>query len=182
MLGRIGDRKLLLSESRVMNHDGLLRDRLQDHEVIHVPVHDRRQVQLWQMVELEAQRTANQVEMGRHLDQGAERGSFQRYGMATSERVQVDTVPVVRGDHRQASEPAFRRLGLYDDRQPVAGVEVQHAWPRAYILALSSGSRSQCSNERLSRITSALRSMPACSGHFLPYASTSGRSSAAVTL
>src|SRR5260370_1000856 len=117
--------------------------------------------QLWPMGDQEGHRTASQVEMRRDVDQGAERRSFQRYRMATSERVQVDTVPVVRGDHRQASEPAFRRLGLHDDRQLVAGAEVQHAWPRAYILAFSSGSRSQGSNERLSRRTSALRSIPA---------------------
>src|ERR1700730_19143 len=120
------------------------------------------------MVELEPQRAASQVEMGCHLDQGAERGSFQRDRMATSERVKVDTVPVVGGDHRQAREPALRRFGLNDDRQLVAGAEVQHAGPRPYVLALSSGSRSQCSNERLSRIMSALRSMPACRDIFLP--------------
>ena len=68
-------------------------------------------------VELEAQRSARQVQLVRHLDQPAQRHALQRDRMPAAQRVQVDAVAVVAGDHRQAGEPALGRLGLQDVRQ-----------------------------------------------------------------
>ena len=85
----------------------------------------RRSCRRW--LKLEAQRPAGQVHLARDLDQAAQRDALQRDRMTAAQRVQVDAVAVVGGDHGQAGEPAFRRLGLQDHRQAPAAAELQKA-------------------------------------------------------
>ena len=150
-----------------MNHDPSSRDRLQNHEMIHVPVHDRWQVQLPKVVKFEAHRSAGELHLARHLNQGPECHAFQRYRMATPERVQVDAVPVIRANHGQAGESAFSCFGLPNNREWPQAAEIQQA-RHDHILTLSSGSRNHLISERFSRMISALRSIPAWSGMRLP--------------
>src|SRR4051812_24087228 len=60
------------------------------------------------------------------LDEPTERHSLQRNWMAPPERVEIDLVPVIGGDHCQTREAALGRFGLQDDRHPLAPTEIQH--------------------------------------------------------
>src|SRR6476661_5378902 len=150
-----------------MNHDPSSRDRLQNHEMAHVPVHDRGQVQLPKVVKFEAYRSAGELHLARHLDQRPERDPFQRYRIATPKGVQIDAVAVIRANHGQAGESAFSCFGLPNNRESPQAAEIQKV-RHDYILTLSSGSRNHLITERFSRMISALSSIPAWSGMRLP--------------
>src|SRR6516165_4048309 len=149
-----------------MNQDSSSRDRLQNHKMVHIPVHDRRHLQALEVIEFEAHRSADETHLACYLDQGPERGSFQRHRMATPECIQVDAVAVIRANHRQAGEPAFSGLGLLDNWEAAMAAEIQQG-RHDHILTLSRGSRSQLISERFSRMISALKSISAWSGIFL---------------
>src|SRR5688500_18446215 len=102
--------------------------------------------------------------------------------MAPPQRVDIDPVSEIGSDHAEAGEPAFGGFGLQHDRHPGATPEIQILLLHAHIPLWSSGSMIHRASDRRSRIISALRSMPTCSGIFRPFASTSGRSSTAVAL
>ena len=151
--------------------------------MVQVPVQDRGQAQLPEVVQLDAQRPAGQAQVVRHLDEALERHPAQGHRVAPPQRVQVDAVAVEGGDHGQAGEAALGGLGLPDQGQAVAAAEVQEPPLTAAMRAPapSSGLRSQSISARLSRTMSARRSMSGRRGTRPPWASTSGRSSAAVT-
>ena len=143
-----------------MNQDSSSRDRLQNHKMVHIPVHDRRHMQALEVTKFEAQRSADEMHLARYLDQGPERGPFQRHRMAAPERVQVDAVAVIRADHCEAGEPAFSRLSLLDNWEAALAAEIQQD-RHDHILTLSSGSRNQLMMDRFSRRMSARSSMSA---------------------
>src|SRR5215472_8750162 len=103
----------------------------------------------------------------RHLNHRPECDPLQRYRMATPERVKVDAVAVIRANHGQAGEPAFRCFGLVHNREVPLGIKIQQT-RHGYILILSSGWRIQFTSDRFSRMMSALRSISAWSRIFLP--------------
>jgi len=72
--------------------------------MVHVPVDNRRQAQLPDVGEFKAQWPAGELHLARHLNYGPECHAFQRYRMATPERVQVDAVAVIRANHGQAGK------------------------------------------------------------------------------
>src|SRR5215813_12840143 len=150
-----------------MNQDSSSGDRLQNHEMVHIPMHDRGHTQALEVAKFEAHRSADQIHLARYLDQGPERGPFQRHRMATPERVQVDATAVIRANHCQAGKPAFSRLGLLDNWEATLTTEIQQD-RHDHILTLSRGSRSQLISERFSRMMSALKSISAWSGIFFP--------------
>src|SRR3954447_17654548 len=119
------------------------------------------------------------MKVARDLDEGAERDTVERGRIAASQGVQVEAVAVVGGHHGQAGKAAFRRFCLPNNRQmsPVREIEEAHS---AYIRTPRSGLVSQLISERFSRMMSALRSMSGWSAIFLPLASISARSRAAV--
>ena len=168
MLGRDGQRIGLHPDGGVMNDDTLAADRLQDHEVVQVPVDDRRQGQQPDVVQLEAKRATRQVHLVCHLDQSAKRHPLQRHRMAAAQRVQVDPMPVVGRDHRQACKPALRRLGLHNTWQPGPAADVQEGANHPSSLRCRNGLNIQSTNVRLSRMISALSDMSGWSGIFLP--------------
>ena len=90
-------------------------------------MHDRRQAQLTEMVKFEAQRSAGEVHLARHLNQGPECDPLQRHRMATSERVQVNAVAVIRANHGQAGKPAVSCFGLLHNREVAPAAEIQEA-------------------------------------------------------
>src|SRR5215217_8048157 len=99
--------------------------------------------------------------------------------MTPSQRIQVYSMAVIRSDHRKAGEATLSGLGLSDDRQMALSGEVceAHVYMRTPVMGLTS----QLTSERFSRMMSARSSMSGCRESFLPYASISARSSAAVT-
>src|ERR1051325_4404789 len=134
------------------------------------------------MGKLETQRPAGEIQIAGDFHQRSQRHAFERYRMAASQLIQVDTVAVIGRKHGQASQPAFGRLRLLDDWEPPFRVgEVQQVQCHLHILTLSKGSRNHVTSERCSRMMSAFRSMSAWSVILAPYASISGRSSVAVT-
>jgi hypothetical protein len=123
-----------------MNDNPSFRDRLQNQKMIHIPMHDCRQTQLLQLAKVEAQRSAGEVHLARHLNQGPECDPLQRHRMATPERVQVDAVAVIRANHSQAGEPAFSCFGLPHNREIAPAAEIQEAH-NGHIMTLEQGSR-----------------------------------------
>ena len=95
---------------------------------------DRGQPQLGKMRQLDAQRTACQLEMPRRLDQPAQRHAFQRHGVAAAQRVDVDAMTEVGRDHREASETAFGCFRLQHHRQPDTAAEIEAVLLHAHIL------------------------------------------------
>jgi hypothetical protein len=77
MLGRFVDRVALFPQRRVVHGDPGAGDGFQDHEVAHVPVHDRRQAELPEIAQFESQRSPSQVQMVRDLDESAQRDALQ---------------------------------------------------------------------------------------------------------
>src|SRR5262249_44402650 len=92
------------STSRIYNAPLIARLDPMRRKMVHVPMQDRGQPQLGKMRQLDAQRTARQLEMPRRLDQPAQRHSFQRHGVAAAQRVDVYAMTEIRCDHREASE------------------------------------------------------------------------------
>src|SRR3954451_3459682 len=109
--------------------------------MIHVPMQDRGQAQLWNMVQLDAQRATGQFQMTRDFDQRAERYAFQRNRVPAPQRVDVDPMAEIGSDHAKAGKPAFGSLRLQNDRQSGPPPEIQIVLLHDYSLLLSSGSR-----------------------------------------
>ena len=101
-----------------MNRDPLARNRLEHDEMVQIPVHDRRQGQPAQIVQLKAKRPAGQMHLVGDLDQTPERHALQRHRVAAPQRVQVNAMAMVGGDHGQTGEAALGRFRLQDLRQP----------------------------------------------------------------
>jgi hypothetical protein len=167
MLGRFRHRQKFLSGRGIVDHHPPFCNGFHDHKVVHVPVHDGRQLQLPQVRKLETNGPTGKMHLVRDLHQATQGHSFQRHGMATPQRVQVDAVAVVRSDHCEAGETTFSRFGLIDDRQAAPAAEIQQA-RQAHILTLSKGSRNQLISERFSSRMSARSSMSAWSGIRFP--------------
>src|SRR5262249_50033382 len=85
------------------------------------------------------QRSAGEVHLARHLNQGPECYPLQRHRMATPQRVQVDAMTVIRANHSQAGEPAFSRFGLPHNREIAPAAEIQYAH-NGHIRTLEQGS------------------------------------------
>jgi len=95
--------------------------------MVHVPMHDGRQMQLPELVKFEAQWSAGEIHLARYLNQGPERDPLQRHRMATPQRIQVDAVAVIRANHGQAGEAAFSCFGLPNNREAAPAAEIQEA-------------------------------------------------------
>src|SRR5262249_22798837 len=92
--------------------------------------------QLLQLAKLEAQRSAGQVHLARHLNQGPECYPLQRHRIATPQCVQVDAMAVIRANHGQAGEPAFSCFGLPHNGEVAPAAEIQEAH-NSHILTLN---------------------------------------------
>jgi hypothetical protein len=86
---------------------------------------DGRQVQLSQILEIQAQGAADEAQLARDLDERPQGHAIERHRVTAAKRVQIDAVPVERGHHRKAGEPAFGRLRLADQWQAPSAAEVQ---------------------------------------------------------
>lgn len=135
--------------------------------MFHIPVHDRGQIELPEVAELEPQRSAGELHVVGHLDYGPKRHTPQRYWIAPPECVHVDAVPMIRANHCQAGKSAFGRFGLTDNWQVTPAAEIEQV-RHNHVLKLNNGSRNHFKSERFSRMMSAFRSIPAWSGMLLP--------------
>ena len=75
--------------------------------------------------ELDAQRARREAELVGDAHQAAQRGAGEREREALAQAVQIDVVPVVARDHRDAGEPAFGGLGGQDRPAGEAPAEVE---------------------------------------------------------
>jgi hypothetical protein len=83
--------------------------------------------QLPDVGEFEAQWPAGELHLTPHLNHGPERHAFQRYRMATPERVQVDAVAVIRANHGEASKSTLSCLGLSNNWNMALAAEIHGA-------------------------------------------------------
>src|SRR5215204_3358488 len=142
-------------------------DRLQNHEVGHVPVKNGREPELAQVLQFVPERPSEKMDVARDLDESAKRDAVERGRITAPQGIQVNAMAVVGRDHGQAGEAAFRRLRLPNARQIAPSRKIKKAHP-AYKRTPRSGFVSQLISERFSRMTSALRSMSGCRATRLP--------------
>ena len=64
-------------------------------------MYNRRQMQLFEMAQFEAQCSTGEVHLGRDLNQSPECDPLQRHRVATPQRVQIDAVAVIGANHGQ---------------------------------------------------------------------------------
>ena len=95
-------------------------------------------MQLSEMAKFEAQRSAREVHLTRHLNQAPECDPLQRHRVATPECIQVDAMAVIRADHGQAGEPAFSGFSLLHDREVGPAAEIQEACHGHIMLSMGS--------------------------------------------
>ena len=117
--------------------------------------------------QIQAERTADEAQLARDLDERPQGHAVKRHRVTAAKRVQIDAVPMERGHHGKAGEPAFGRLRLADQWKAPSAAEVQLK-SSAHIRTLRSGVVSQLMRDRLSRMMSALRSMSGWSATRLP--------------
>ena len=85
-----------------------------DHEMIEIPVEDRRERELREVVQLEPHGSGSQMEVRRDLDEGSEGRSFERDRVMLPETGQVGAMAMKRRDHCQTREAALGPLRLQD--------------------------------------------------------------------
>jgi hypothetical protein len=117
-----------------MDHQTAARRGFQDHEMVHVPVQDRRHAQLAEMRQLNAQRAACQLQMAGGLDERSEGHALQRHGVTPPQCVEIDAVPEIGGDHREAGDAALSGLGLQHYRKTGASPKIQIFLLHSHIL------------------------------------------------
>ena len=88
-------------------------------------MHDRRQMQLPELAKFEAQRSAGEVHVARHLNQGPKCNPLKRNRMSTPERIKVDSVTMIRANHGETGKPALSCFGLLDNWKATSAPEIQ---------------------------------------------------------
>src|SRR3954471_3360203 len=84
-------------------------DRLQNHEVTHVPVKNGRQPELAQVLQFVPERPSEKMDVARDLDESAKRDAVERGRITTPQGIQVNAMAVIGRDHGQAGEATFGR-------------------------------------------------------------------------
>ena len=107
-----GERHLAPPAGGVNNHNMLPPDRLQHDKMVQIPVQHTGQAQLAQLVQIQAQRAACQLQAPCHIHQLLQRRAFQRRGEAAAQREHIEAVSVKTAHHAEAGEAAFRRFIL----------------------------------------------------------------------
>jgi hypothetical protein len=74
---------------------------------------------------LQPQSAPDHAEALRHVQHGLERRPLERDRELAAQRVEVNLMAVIRGDHGQAGETALGGFGLQDDRQARAADQVR---------------------------------------------------------
>ena len=96
----------------VVNDEGAPSNRFEHHEMIHVPMQDRRQLELREMLRFEPQRAGLEPELFGQQRHGVDAQSVCGRGVAEPQGDQIDPVAEPMGDHRQAGVAALGRFGL----------------------------------------------------------------------
>ncbi len=182
VLRHLGGGEAVRPTRRVMHFDAAVASHARQHdEVRHVPVQHRRQRQARETRRLEAQRPAGQAHALRGIDQPGKRGALERDLVLSAQRREVASLSVIRRDHREAGETAFRGFRLPDVRHRTAPgrASLDHGAghdqpPRR----LRTGSNTHASRGRRSNTMSAFKVMSGPSGKSRPNAGSVCRSSA----
>ena len=129
------------AERRVVDLDAASGDALEYHEVRHAPVQDGGRPQVFEFLDLAAQRTAAEPHAACGVDQALERRALERDRELATERGKVRLVAVEARDHRKASQPALRAFGLPDERQRPKAREAQEGGHQRSPLTVGPGWR-----------------------------------------
>ena len=90
----------------------------QDNEVIHVPMQDRRRLQLPQMLDAQTQRPRREIQFRGHRHDVAQGCAANGYRMPPPQCGQIHVPSMISGDHREARQSALGGFGLADIRDP----------------------------------------------------------------
>ncbi len=177
VLGRLLERENAPPHGGVVHRDLFAGDAGQDHEMIHVPMQDRRQAQLAERDERRLHAARRQLHaVGNHLDV-AQRDAAHRRRQAQPHRRQVGAQAVIARDHRHAGDAALRRLRLQNDRNAAAEQRHQPVPPIKRARSSSTGSNTHSKTVRRSSRMSAPTIIPGRSGMSWPATLTDCRSS-----
>ena len=111
-------------DRRVVQRDLVAGDRGQHHEVVHVPVQDRGQLQLAERLQRRLQPARRHLHLLGQRGDVLERDAAHRRRQPAAHRGQVGAQAVVAGDHRHTGDAALGRLGLQDQRNAAAEHDV----------------------------------------------------------
>jgi len=101
-----------LADGRVVDAQPLARDLSQDDEMVKIPVHHGGQAQFAEMRHVQAHRPGAQAKRPGHLHDIGQRQAAVRYGIVRPARRRIGAQAVKAGDHGEADEATFGRLGL----------------------------------------------------------------------
>ena len=102
MAGDFGHRQAALAHGRVQHGDAAPVHFLEHHKVIQVPVQDAGELELGQLLELQAQGAAAEVQRTGVADELGECGAFEGDREAAAQVGQVNLQAVGVGDHSEA--------------------------------------------------------------------------------
>ena len=160
---------------RVVHYDVAAADLGQHNEVIEVPMQNRGQVELAELIQLNFERSRRKIELMRELRQMRKRRAARRNRVVAAQLGKIDFIAVRACNHGEAGQTAFRRLGLQHQRRAPATYKLQNVLGSDHVLSPytrpvteSSGANTHSIKRRRSSDTSASNAMPLCSGICLP--------------
>jgi hypothetical protein len=103
-----------------MNRDPSAADASEHDEVSEVPMQDAWEAQPAKIFDLQSDRPRGELESTGKIDDRGERRSLCGYREPAPQCRNVDALPVVGRDHREAGEPTLGGLGLQQSRQTSA--------------------------------------------------------------
>ena len=142
VVGYAGERIRYAAAGRVENDETVAANFLQHHEMIHVPMQDRGQGNVFQAFGFEPQGPGAERKLFGDLHQVAQARAPERGAEPLPHGVQIDLVTVVLGHHGQRRQTAFGRFGLeygVQCRAPDSATVGQKDW--VLIIKLAGGSR-----------------------------------------
>lgn len=104
-----------LSKGGVQDGDTAATNFAYHNKVVEIPVRDAWQLKLAQVLQVQAQWSATKVETSRDFHDLGESGTLEGKSMTTANLTESNVVPMMRRNHGQAGESAFRCLRLSYD-------------------------------------------------------------------
>jgi hypothetical protein len=113
----------------IVDHERPSSHRFEDHEMVHVPVQDRRHLEVREILRLEPEGTGLEPDLFGQMRHRVNAQSIRGRGMAEPKGNEIDAVPEPGGDHSQAGMPALGRFGLTHQWQMAkAGKHLSTRW------------------------------------------------------
>ncbi len=126
MFGDFAKRQIQQAFGRIVYRRHAALDLSQHHEVVEIPMQNRRQAQLAQLGQIQLDRTRGQMQLVGDTDHMVQSRAFQRHRKLAAQAGDVEPVAVVGCHHRQTGQPAFGGFGLQNQRGFLAAGKIQH--------------------------------------------------------